>query len=177
MKRYHSVNGFTLIEMLLVLVIISILIGLLAANIGDSPQQLLSREAKRLESLLRLIADEATLQGDEFGLLIADNGYEFTKLDVKTMRWQRFEEGGYSFYSLPEGLSLRLEKASIESINDYDVDVTALRVMNNQDIQPHILLMSSGEISVFSLSIQHDETQLYGFLTNDALSGVRWQVQ
>lgn len=177
MKGCHSVNGFTLIEMLLVLVIISMVIGLLAANIGDSPQQLLSREAKRLESLFRMTAYEATLQGDEFGLVLADKGYEFVKLDAETMRWQRFEEGSYSFYRLPEGLSLRLEKASLESINDYDVEVSTLRLMNDKDIQPLVLIMSSGEMSLFSISIQHDGTQQRGFLMNDTLSGMRWQAE
>jgi len=56
--------GFTLLEMLVVIVIIGIVSGLVAVNAQPSPRQLLAQQAQRLVWLLQGAHDEARLRGE-----------------------------------------------------------------------------------------------------------------
>lgn len=55
--------GFTLIEILVVLVIMSIMLALVAAKIGPDDKQTLAEEAKRLALLMEHTRDEALASG------------------------------------------------------------------------------------------------------------------
>ena len=57
-----SASGFTLVEILVVMVIIGITLGLATLNAIPSPRQDLENEAKRLALLLQLARDEAIVR-------------------------------------------------------------------------------------------------------------------
>ncbi|MEO8838554.1 MAG: GspH/FimT family protein [Herbaspirillum sp.] len=70
--------GFTLLELLLVLVIAGITLGVVSFNALPSPQQNLQREAQRLALLMQLARDEAIVRNQPIAFeAVGDGGYRF----------------------------------------------------------------------------------------------------
>ena len=83
LSRRHS-SGFTLIEIMLVLVIMGLVAGYVVVNaFGNDPQDKLKNEALRFHAVATLASDFAVLNQIEFGLVIDDqrNSYKFVFLD------------------------------------------------------------------------------------------------
>lgn len=70
-------KGFTLIEILVVLVIISIIVVLAAVRFGQSDVDTLQRESERLSLLLETARDEAIASGAAAGFSTEPGGYRF----------------------------------------------------------------------------------------------------
>ena len=60
--KRRAARGFTLVELMVVMVIIGITLGLVSLNAIPSPQQHLQNEAQRLALLLQLARDEAIVR-------------------------------------------------------------------------------------------------------------------
>ena len=81
-----SASGFTLVELLVVMVIIGITLGLATLNAIPSPRQDLENEAKRIALLLQLARDEAIVRnrlvafeanGERYRFMVRnDSGWE-----------------------------------------------------------------------------------------------------
>jgi general secretion pathway protein H len=61
-KALSKVSGFTLVELMVVMVIIGLTLGLATLNAIPSPRQDLQKEAQRLALLLQLARDEAIVR-------------------------------------------------------------------------------------------------------------------
>lgn len=151
-------RAFTLIELLVVVVIIAIIsaVAMLSLGIiGDDRE--LQREAQRLSSLIELANDEAAMQGRDFGLEIMQSGYRFVEYDPLLNKWyeiigddflrQRELEEGLEFDLVIEDRRVLLDTNAAET--DRDEDDTNLI----DDYVPHILIMSSGDVSPFELTL------------------------
>ena len=68
--------GFTLLELLVVLMIIGIIIGAASFSINPRAQDV-KEEASRFSSLVNLALDEAAMNSDEFALQFTQKGYSF----------------------------------------------------------------------------------------------------
>ncbi len=165
-RNHHSrkfrVSGgpgaFTLIELLVVVVIITVIsaVALLSIGIlGDDRD--LQREARRLSSLIELANDEAAIQGRDYGLEIMESGYRFVEFDPLLNQW--YEMIGDDFLrprQIKEGLEFEL------TIEDRRIllDASAAETERGEDDSnliddyvPHILIMSSGDVSPFELRL------------------------
>lgn len=83
MHRPGRPYGFTLIEVLVVIVIIGVMAGMIVVSMtmGDPRRELL-REAERLRTVLSLAAEEAVIQQIELGAEFTESGYRFLKWDM-----------------------------------------------------------------------------------------------
>jgi general secretion pathway protein H len=61
-RPVRAARGFTLVELMVVMVIIGVTLGLVSLNAIPSPQQNLQNEAQRLALLLQLARDEAIVR-------------------------------------------------------------------------------------------------------------------
>jgi general secretion pathway protein H len=161
--------AFTLIELLVVIVIVGIVsaVALLSFGIlGDDRN--LQREARRLGSLIELANDEATMQGRDYGLEIMQSGYRFVEHDPlieqwheiigdETLRPRKLEEQ-MEFELYIEGRRVLLEEDAEDTEDDED-EANRNRV---DDYTPHVLILSSGDITPFELRIvrQQDRTEI-----------------
>jgi general secretion pathway protein H len=156
-------RAFTLIEILVVLVIVGILVSLAMLSFGIlGDEQSLDREARRLASLIELVNDDATTQGRDFGIEFMSGGYRFVEYDPLLDQW--FEVIGDDYLrqrELDEGVEFELfleehkvllheDAAKIEQDEDDDESRRDL----TDDYLPHVLIMSSGDITPFELRIE-----------------------
>jgi general secretion pathway protein H len=78
--------GFTLLELLVVLVIAGITLGIVSFNAMPSPRQALQNEAQRIALLLQLARDEAIVRDRAIAFEVDAEGYRFLQREEKV--WQ-----------------------------------------------------------------------------------------
>jgi general secretion pathway protein H len=152
-------RGFTLVEIMVVVVIAGIIssIVIMSMNVvGDDRD--LQQEVYRMGSLVDLAADEATLQGRDFGLEILRAGYRFVEHDPYTNRWAEIigddilrprqlpEDFEFELFIEDRRVQLTEQAAETESGGD-DMNRGA------ENYAPHALLLSSGDLSPFDLTM------------------------
>lgn len=158
----RALRGFTLLEVLVVVVIIGVMATLAVFSIGSrSVEDRLAVEARRLQELLALAADEAVLQGVEIGFVQTPEGYEFIAL--KDGQWIPLEEAGpLRARVLGEPFYLRLQ-----------IDGRAVAPVRTDDpkaeLKPQIVLLSSGDATEFVLDLKARQYDPYYRLSGDLL--------
>lgn len=159
-------RGFTLLEILVVMFIISIIVGFAVLSIdGRGGADRLQREAERMDALLSLAADEAILFGSQMGVDFTPEGYRFLRLQQEG--WVPLAGGQTPLRprELPEGIRLRLLEA--ESNKDrFDPLAPAGAEDDSADEgdeedsekrrRPDLLLLSSGEVSPFQFELSSE---------------------
>ncbi|WP_041765704.1 type II secretion system minor pseudopilin GspH [Psychromonas ingrahamii] len=157
-------HGFTLLEVMLVV----LLIGLASLAVVMTFPNTLSTEnnarwqAQRFATLLQLAEDEALISGNELGLVIEKNSYQFAVYDYSKQRWLAARVGEIEEkVELPE--LIRLEYSLSDSVwgeissSDQDSFIEESERVDIEDdnklktLNPPIYVMSSGEVSPFSL--------------------------
>jgi general secretion pathway protein H len=141
--RGNSAGGFTLLELLAVIVIIGVVLTFATLSLrGDRRADLLQEEAERLLALTRLAQDEAVLRGEEIGLRVGTDRYEF--LTYATDRWVAVEQDAVlRAREVPPELTLELEVEGYKSARDRQ-GTRAGRASG-----PDVVLWSSGEVTPF----------------------------
>lgn len=76
-------DGFTLIEVLVVVLIITVMIAVASVNLLRGPEDQVREEAERLALLLQTAQQEAVLQGQVLAFSAGRDGYRFLRLDDK----------------------------------------------------------------------------------------------
>ena len=168
-------HAFTLIEILVVVVIVGIISAVAMLSLGlVGNDRDLQREARRLSSLIQLAGDEAMMQGRDFGLEFVRSGYRFVEHDPLTEQWVELvgdeilrpreleNEAEFDLYLEDRRVLLDDEVAEIE-IEDEEEDENARRDESLiDDYTPHVLIMSSGDISPFELTVfrQFDRAEI-----------------
>ncbi len=186
----HRRSGFTLIELLVVIVIIVVVSAVVVLSTGllGGPERVLAQEARRLEALIELAEDEALMQGRDFGLEFLQRGYRFVEHDPLSREWfeiandellrpRQLEEGlALELFLEDRPVELRAQAADIgdgERDDEEDDDGRNDRTRNDRrdrdDYAPHVLILSSGDVTPFNLVIvrQPDGAEV-ALATNDA---------
>lgn len=176
--------GFTLIEIMLVLVIIGVMVGLVAISLGANPASQVDREGKRLLALLTEASEEAVSQGWEIALAISGDGegegteYQLMLLDVDEQAWRVPEQGTtkktlWSRFAADEDIRFELELEG-QQLSAQQLDSLArVRSLDTaESLRPSILMLSSGEITPFILTLSYRDTEYRVRLSSDGVSGV-----
>ncbi|HUL92533.1 MAG TPA: GspH/FimT family protein [Burkholderiales bacterium] len=74
-------RGFTLLELLVVVLIIGVMVGLAGVQLMRSPGEIVRDESERLALLLQAARDEAILQGRVFAFGAGHESYRFLRLE------------------------------------------------------------------------------------------------
>jgi general secretion pathway protein H len=160
MNASYKSDGFSLIEILVVVVILAIVstIALMSLGVlGDDRE--LRTEAQRMQTLLEIAQDEAIMQGREFGMEIMLDSFRFVEFNPFTNQWsvivgddtlrlrQLPEDVEFELTLEDRDVELELDPAEISTIED------AADRSPGEDYSPHLLIFSSGDMSPFELRI------------------------
>jgi general secretion pathway protein H len=97
--------GFTLLELLVVVVLIGLTTTLVLLNIAPDDRDLVRREADRLAQLVEQARDEAIGTGASLALQAGPGGYRFLRRDIER-RWQVVAEAPFTPQQFPPGVSI-----------------------------------------------------------------------
>ncbi|MDG1233468.1 MAG: type II secretion system minor pseudopilin GspH [Pseudomonadales bacterium] len=141
MKARPIFKGFTLIEILVVLLIVTILAGVTIARLPTFSRNAdFETETRRLQLLFNMARQESILDSTEFGFRLTDDGYKFLKFDDGSQSWKD-AESPFQVRSLPDELRLVIE-----------ADSKGFSFLGEN--LPPILILSSGENTPFRLILQ-----------------------
>ena len=156
-RRQH---GFTLLELLVVVVIVAILFTYTTLAIrSDTPEDIINKEAQRMERLIQLALEESILRGEEYGIEIFLDGYRFLRFDVTENRWLPLSDDKIlrqRDLPLDMELEMNLEDTEIviemasDPMKEQELDLDSGSDEKDSDeekARPQIFLLSSGEIT------------------------------
>lgn len=139
--------GFTLVEILIVIVIIGALAGMTVVNLGGSGRgPALEREARRIHAVMRMAAEESILESREMGFLLDHNLYRVVQYDAETGRWGRSGRTEFRDHRIEDGFIAALA-----------VDGGQPQLGIRRSEMPAILFLSSGEVTPFELELEDAE--------------------
>jgi general secretion pathway protein H len=154
--KLHEQRGFTLLELLVTLVVMSIAIGLAMLNIMPDERSQLRTETERLALLLENAGLEARISGRPIAWSSTKSGYQFwRKNDYND--WVRTEEAGaFRSRKLPEGMTISEVIVEDQPLKRDDLLSFSTSVlpqpydirMNYGSVTLHIIGKSTGEISI-----------------------------
>lgn len=163
----HNSSGFTLIEILVVLVLIGLLAAMAVFTMGGNSQQReLQNEVRELYLLMQTASDQAVLNNLELGLLFEEDGYRFVAFQDETNDWKASGERIFRTRAFPEWL---VATRFIES--------DAPRLASAEDkLRPDVVFFSSGETTPFELEFTvGSKTDYTQTLASDGISPIEWR--
>lgn len=166
-------RGFTLIEVMVVIVLIGIMATMVQFSFGGKrPEDVLKQESARFSAIFEVAAEYGMLNNIELGLIVKKDSYQFLGYDGT--QWAEIPEQNWkSTVDMPEQvkLSIELDDLPIEEPMLFDADTfkekdeedfTLLsKEEQEKKIIPQVYILSGGDISPFSVTFRLNEELSY----------------
>ena len=160
-SKHCSFQGFTLIEVMLVIVLIGVMASAIQFTFSSSkPEQLLEQNSARFAGIFDVAAEYGLLNNIELGLFVEKNSYQFLGYDG--VQWTPIANNPlFEVYELPEGieLTLALDDLPIEEPQLFDSSVFVIEDQEDnftkeeeKKLIPQVYILSGGDITPFSLT-------------------------
>ncbi len=128
-----KLRGFSLIELLVVLLIISITLGFAMLSYGDfGEKRSIVTAAQEFANYVTLVKQEAILESSTLGIRIDNTGYEALRFQ-ESKTWQLMAHSIFHHHQLPKRVVIHLKKN------------------RNQTQTPAIIVNASGDMTPFEI--------------------------
>ncbi|MGL5430424.1 MAG: type II secretion system minor pseudopilin GspH [Vibrio sp.] len=159
-----ATRGFTLLEVLLVLVLVAVSAVAVIATLPVSVNDEAKISAQSLYQRLLLLNEEAILSGQDFGVRVDTEARRLTFLQLSADQgWQKWQSNKMTNQTTLDGnLQLELQLGGSRWQNDerlfnpgtlFDEEMFAEQQAIKQERPPQLFVLSSGEVTPFTLRI------------------------
>ncbi len=167
-KTRRSTQGYTLIEILIVLFIISIVTTVGLLSIGNNDNRQMKSIANELTQILVLAEQQAMLSPKVLGLTVNKHALQFSSLQSavngKKNTWLPLQDSVLKSYNVPNNIQISIKE------NDHADE--------EQKSHPQIVISTNGDITPFTIYVGKQGEKPYyaivgnadGSVTNESLS-------
>ncbi|MGF1759061.1 type II secretion system minor pseudopilin GspH [Photobacterium sagamiensis] len=169
--------GFTLIEILLVLVLLATSAVAVIMTLPESKEDKVKEEAARFHHLVQLLGEDALLNGVDYGIRIERHSYQFLELTSKD--WQPIAQSRFfTDVEVGDDIDLRVEMGGYSWQDKdrlfkpgslFDEDLFAEQTDKDKIKPPQIVVMASGEYTPFTLAFEVDGVNQFWRIQADEL--------
>ncbi|MAD89702.1 MAG: type II secretion system protein GspH [Pseudoalteromonas sp.] len=163
-QNINKAKGFSLLEVLVVLVIIAMSVKMVSYTFDDAEAEELEKQALRVYRVINLASEFAVLNQIELGFHLDKNVLEFLVFDGE--KWTVFDaEALYEPITFGKEYKVNLNIEDLSWSQDNLLEQANWReLMGTSDDEsllelkklkvPQVLILSSGEVSAFQLSVE-----------------------
>ncbi|BCG64181.1 MAG: general secretion pathway protein H [Methyloprofundus sp.] len=139
LKKHSPTKGFTLLELLVVLVLISILFSFATLSLNTRPSPA-KHAAYQIQQLLNLAQEDSILRGQIMGWTLTTTQQYFSR--YQNQQWQTLEKDQL------------LNSHPLDPILNYQLQIDNLNIIATKNSLPQIIFLPDGSISHFELIVQ-----------------------
>ncbi|MCP4769058.1 MAG: prepilin-type N-terminal cleavage/methylation domain-containing protein [Gammaproteobacteria bacterium] len=155
-----SQRGFTLWELLVVVAIVAITISMVQFSVGLGDQTRdLKRVGKDLGKLFHLLSQEAVFESRNYAISVQEKG--FIVLEYEDGGWAQVEDSFFKRIKLTES-----------QVSELIMEDKVINISSQDEPQPHILILASGEMTPFEWRIRDKLSQSGILLQGNILGSV-----
>jgi general secretion pathway protein H len=166
------IKGFTLVEMMAVLIVVGIAASMVMLSVGDATRPHKVKDAARhLYGSMSLALEDAVFLNKQLGLRFDYSNvdgelvysYEWLYFDYEQKQWQIIELDDFAKVDLPDFVTLTLEVEGQETLIGAEKKTSELFKAEkkaddkNPILHPDLYFLSSGEIQAFKISVADKE--------------------
>lgn len=157
-----SQQGYSLLELLLVLVVIGVVTSIATLSMGSFESDPVEKELKKLRFNVELMGNEAIIRSEALSLGVFDKGYVFFRMDEEEGAWQVIEK------------DRMLKPHTYEENLQHSVFVEGSELLlgTQTGVEPQIFAMPTGEITPFEYHLKMPSDSASQTVKFDALGRV-----
>jgi len=189
-QNTNKAKGFSLLEVLVVLVIIAMSVKMVSYTFDDAEAEELEKQALRVYRVINLASEFAVLNQIELGFHLDKNVLEFLVFDGE--KWAVFDaEELYEPITFGKEYKVNLNIEDLSWSQDNLLEQANWReLMGTSDDEsllelkklkvPQVLILSSGEVSAFQFSVElseRDAEQARYFIEGEFIAPVNLRVE
>ena len=164
MMKIKREVGFTLIEIMLVLVLLSVSSMAVIMSLPDSQNDQMEEQASRFYQLVQLLNEDALLNGMDYGIYFNQERQEYRFMTLTVDGWQPLEKNRFFTEVKMKDTSVEFEMelgGSAWADDDrlfepgslFDEEMFADLEEDKKPIPPQVMVLSSGEVTPFVVTL------------------------
>ena len=142
-------SGFTLVEIIVVMVIVGILVTVVTLSFGNSQARQGRDYLRQISALIDLATEQAVFNSRDYGLSFSKQGYRFFELEDGIWR-NLSNDRMFKTRDIPQGFQHVLYLEGIKVV-----------LAQDDKKKPQIYITSDGEVSQFQLDVFDQSNYIY----------------